>query len=149
MVRHTLKGAMMLMLVLTMSLVARTANAQAQHTQYANIPFDFVAGDKAMSAGRYRVAQMTPSGEAISVTNVETATAAIKLTNILVRTNPAVQSKLVFHRYGNTYFLSEIWRAGENNGRMIRKSSQEKAAEQELAANRKSFDRVEVATARD
>jgi hypothetical protein len=35
------------------------------------------------------------------------------------------RSKLVFHRYGDRYFLAQIWVAGYNSGRELPKSRQE------------------------
>jgi len=58
----------------------------------------------------------------------------------------------VFHRYGNTYFLSQIWMAGESTGRELLKTREERALERELkviALNQPAFEVVEViATAR-
>jgi hypothetical protein len=33
--------------------------------------------------------------------------------------------KLVFHRYGNAYFLSEVWPTGSTLGKQLRKSKAE------------------------
>ena len=149
MVRQMLKGITMLMLLLALSLVTASVSAQGSHSEYANIPFDFVTGDTEMTAGRYQVSRMTSNGDAICVRGTENSQSAIKLSNNLVRTNPATESKLVFHRYGNTYFLAEVWIQGETNGRQIRKSNAEKAVERELAASQKRFESVTVALARD
>lgn len=138
------------MVLLTLAVVTASVSAQGTtHTAYANVPFDFVTGDKEMPAGRYQVKEMTFGGEAVCVRGVENAITAIKLSNNLVSTSPATQSKLVFHRYGNTYFLSEVWIAGNSNGRQIRKSNAEKAIERELTASRKNAERITVALARD
>jgi hypothetical protein len=55
---------------------------------------------------------------------------------MLVSTNAAQRlgsddsSKLVFHRYESTYFLSQVWITGSDRGREVRRSD----AELELAA---------------
>jgi hypothetical protein len=36
------------------------------------------------------------------------------------------KSKLVFHRYGNQYFLAQIWTAGNDRGRELPKTEQER-----------------------
>jgi hypothetical protein len=36
------------------------------------------------------------------------------------------QSKLVFKRYDNRYFLAQVWKAGSNRGRELLKSRAEK-----------------------
>ena len=44
------------------------------------------------------------------------------------------QTKVVFKRYGDEYFLSQVWISGRSTGRELRKSRQERALERELAA---------------
>jgi hypothetical protein len=56
---------------------------------------------------------------------------------------------LVFHRYGELYFLSDIWTAGDASGRRLYKSRQEHAIEKEWAHPSKreaqaGYDRVEI-----
>ena len=41
-------------------------------------------------------------------------------------------SKLVFHRYGSTYFLAQAWMSGDSAGCEISKTKQERALEREL-----------------
>ena len=48
------------------------------------------------------------------------------------------ESKLIFNRYGNHYFLSQIWTQGDNSGRELFKSQREselagKQAKREVA----------------
>ena len=150
MVRHMIKGASMLMLLSVLSLVA-VVSAKAQNSaraQYVDIPFNFMSGEKELSAGRYRVARIDPAGTTISVRSVEDGEGAITMTNTINHLNPATQSKLVFHRYGTSYFLSEVWIEGDATGRQVRESKTEKATRRELTASR-SYQRVEVAIARD
>jgi hypothetical protein len=51
--------------------------------------------------------------------------------------------KLVFNRYGNQYFLSQVWAAGSDSGHQLRPSK----AEREIAKNA-SKPKVEVLTAK-
>jgi hypothetical protein len=53
------------------------------------------------------------------------------LTNAVQTSIEPSQGKLVFHRYGDEYFLSQIWQAGVNAGRELPKSRREI----EVAAN--------------
>ncbi len=61
---------------------------------------------------------------------------------------------LVFHRYGNTYFLSQVWMAGSSVGREMRKTRQERAIERERIAvalksdlNKPVYEVVEIVAA--
>jgi hypothetical protein len=42
-------------------------------------------------------------------------------------------ARLVFHRYGERYFLAEVWSGLDVSGRQLVKSQEERAIEQELA----------------
>jgi hypothetical protein len=53
----------------------------------------------------------------------------------------------VFHRYGPTYFLSQIWEAnGEGAGHQVIQSKAERTAARQMASLRK-HDTVEIALA--
>lgn len=149
MVKNMIKGATMFLLLVTLSLVTAVVSAQAQgsRTEYADIPFDFKAGDKELPAGRYQVSQST-GGEAVTVRGVENSISVVKMTNHLVQLDPAKTSKLVFNRYGNQYFLSEVWIAGRSTGQEIRKTNAEKAIQRELTASRRMRERLDIALAR-
>ena len=135
MLRNMIKTVTMLTLLVTISLVAAVVSAKAQgsRTERATVPFDFNVGDSEMAAGRYQFKPMNELGNAVSVRGTESAQSAIKLTNNLVRVDPAPESKLVFNRYGNKYFLSEIWTPGVGTGRELFMSRQERAVKQEMA----------------
>ena len=54
-----------------------------------------------------------------------------------VRANETQEgTKLVFSRYEDLYFLTEVWTAGTNTGREVQISSREKALEKALAEKR-------------
>lgn len=40
------------------------------------------------------------------------------------------ESKLVFNRYGNRYFLSQVWSAGKSRGQKLSRSDREKEVAQ-------------------
>ena len=103
-----------------------------------------VAG-KTLSAGEYRVASINQSGDTIAILN-KAGDGAIRLGSPKDRSGRDKPAKLVFHRYGSTYFLSQVWMAGEATGRELSKSRQERAIERELkvAANGRAYETVEV-----
>ena len=54
-----------------------------------------------------------------------------------VRANETVEeTRLVFHKYDDLYFLAEFWTPGSNTGREIQISNREKALEKTLAEKR-------------
>ena len=56
----------------------------------------------------------------------------MRLSNSLPAKNGKSNPRLVFHRYGEQYFLAEIWN-GDFTGRQLMRSSKEKALQRDLA----------------
>jgi hypothetical protein len=127
--RQMVKGLTMLALLLTLALAttAVTARGQSQHRVNANVPFDFVVGDKVLPAGDYVVSAIAADTLAIQ----GSTDGAIRLANPTGRRTDKIA--LVFHRYGSTYFLSEIWEGRDNTSRQLLKSRQERVLERETA----------------
>ncbi len=148
MAKQMIKGLTMLGFIVTLAFVTAVASAQGQSSkrQVANIPFEFVVGDKSLPAGEYDVTAMTPTGETLRVRGTENAKSAIRLSSALTQAKPAEKGKLVFRRYANRYFLAEVWTAGDSNGRQLRKSSAERAIQREVAAipSKSGYERVEI-----
>jgi hypothetical protein len=108
-------------LALTVLLLATAAHAQSTNVT-ATIPFDFVVGDHAYSAGDYTVKSMTIDGAAIRVDNANESEKGITLSNACRSSQPSTGTKLVFQRLGNNYFLYQIWTDGNSTGREFRMS---------------------------
>jgi hypothetical protein len=147
--RQLIKGMTMLVLVVALALVSAVASAygQSNSTAKADIPFEFVAGSRTLAAGNYQVSSATAGGEVVRIRGMETAQTAHSLTMGLMRGAPAENGKLVFRRYGNKYFLAEIWNAGETSGRELLKSKEERAVQRELASikSKTRAERIEIA----
>ncbi len=108
--------------------LAAVAAVHAQdNTVTANVPFSFYMGSSAMPQGAYRVNELA-HGTVISLMSRD-ASKSVTAHNVAGKkmNEPA---RLVFHRYGEVYFLAEIW-DGAPYGRALAASPREK----ELAAN--------------
>ena len=83
------------------------AGVSAQNRQQATIPFDFTVGERLLPAGTYVITPLRPGLIAVRGWKGNTLVGAMTLVTPTneVRKNP---DKLVFHKYGNQYFLSEI-----------------------------------------
>jgi hypothetical protein len=79
--------------------------AQAQSVQ-ATVPFNFAVGRTWLPAGTYEISQTSP--DLIAIRNAKTqrqlALSIVQPGNM----TPVREGHLVFHRYGEEYFLSEI-----------------------------------------
>jgi hypothetical protein len=105
-------------------LMATAANAQQTNVK-ANVPFDFVVGDRDYPAGEYSLKSMQGNGIPIRLDNREESTTGIALSNTCTSSAPANSTKLVFHRLGDHYFLYQIWTEGNSSGRQFRMSRAE------------------------
>lgn len=133
MTKRIVKSVTMLAVLLTLALATAvaTANGQSRYKLTADVPFEFVVGDKVFAAGRYRVSQVGIGGEALAIRSADSKNNAIRLTSA-TESQERKSARLVFHRYGNTYFLSQVWEGGDRTGRQLRKSRQEIATQREL-----------------
>jgi len=102
------------------------AQCSAQSTIRVNVPFSFDAAGKTMPAGEYSVRPDALTGDAIRSIAQTNGKESIMVTTLAAeRSGQPVSPRLVFHRYGNAYFLAEIW-SGETQGRQLNESSREK-----------------------
>jgi hypothetical protein len=92
-------------LLVTANLISST-NASAQNaTEQATIPFSFTVGDKQLPSGTYTVSCIRP--KVILFQNREKHASAISMTASAENISGA-SNRLIFHKYGDQYFLSEV-----------------------------------------
>jgi hypothetical protein len=117
-----------LTIAFAVALLAVTAG-YAQTKLIADIPFEFAVGQKVLPAGEYTVNPSAVPGTLL----ISGQNAGVFSVTIPSSTNSGTVpgSKLVFNRYGNTYFLSQVWNAGIQRGYRLPKSK----AEREMARN--------------
>ena len=120
--------------VLVLSSMAATQVARAQETMVVDIPFAFTAGNATLPAGEYRVQKMDRNSAVLLVHCWDAKASALVITNAAQAKETQTESKLVFNRYGNRYFLSQVWTAGSIRGRQLPVSPREKEMPQ-LARN--------------
>jgi len=119
----------LLRIVLYAALLLAASASIAQTKQgdvVANIPFPFVVAHQTLPAGHYIVSPANADALGIHDANNRGTFVPTESTQRSANDNSC---KLVFHRYGDTYFLSEVWVAGNSNGRTLFRSR----AERELA----------------
>ncbi|MGC2111307.1 MAG: hypothetical protein WA655_17465 [Candidatus Korobacteraceae bacterium] len=104
---------------------------QAQSRVVANIGFDFYLQQKSMAAGEYEVSSISQQVDLMR--NVNTDSGSFLLKSIHVQGAHGQHARLVFNKYGNQYFLSQIWDGNGDIGIQLSKSKREK--ELSLAQN--------------
>jgi hypothetical protein len=118
----SLVGAVVL--VIAASLSAQTSDRPVK----AKIPFDFNAGSQHYSAGQYSVNAISPLALAIVG---QGSKSGLVISRGAESSSASASTKLIFHQYGTSYFLYQIWVEGENSGRELPTTRVEK----ELASN--------------
>lgn len=109
----------------------------------ADIPFEFRAGATILPAGRYDVHPQVAPG-VLSIRCARCNAGVMIQTDAVGGGKAPTEGKLVFNRYGRTYFLSAVWTPGYSQGRMLHPSR----AERELARNGSTVPPVAVALVR-
>jgi hypothetical protein len=112
--------------VMALSAMATTRVAQAQEVVVVNIPFDFSAGNKTLPAGEYSVRVQFNDRRMLLLERKDSSAAMFILTNNVVANAPQSESKLIFNRYGDRYFLSQVWNEGDPRGWQLTKTAREK-----------------------
>lgn len=106
-------------------LVAACANAQTVYVT-ANIPFSFVVDKATLPAGAYSVkAISSAASKTLLIQSADARIQMLVLPNNARSLDPSPNTRLVFHRYGSQYFLSQIWMQGNSSGEQFRTSRRE------------------------
>jgi len=117
-------------LCLAVSLPA--AFAQDSQTLTVNLPFAFEVNNKQFPAGQYRIA--AGAGQAVvQLRGVDNKQAVFSLSLPIDSKKTREYPALIFNRYGNRYFLSQIWAAGSITGRGLPAGSAEREVAQRWA----------------
>ena len=140
--RKVIKRLTMLSLVSMFSLCAAVASANAQLSIpiRAKIPFDFSVGDKKLEAGEYTFSRSSGLGDVrtMLVSSADSSTRMFQSTSATQALRPKNESTLVFHKYGDQYFLEQIWTGGEQQGTQLPESRGERTARRQLAQTQQS-----------
>jgi len=115
---------------------ASTARAQMPATALrAMIPFDFCIRGKTLPAGDYEIKRITDTPDVLIVSGVSNREREIFETDSDGSRKTPNRGELIFHRYGDSYFLSEVFAGGGQTGRELLESRQERSLKREMAAS--------------
>ena len=95
------------------------------HRMRANVPFDFIVGDKTLPAGTYTIAKPTLSGT-LRIENVDSGESTVVMSTVVEGSRPNDETKFVFTRYADQYFLDQVWVVGDVSGDKLVKSRAER-----------------------
>jgi len=129
-----------LMIVLTLSLFAIEgairARAQVVDTIVADVPFGFTIRDHTLPAGSYTIRRVDSQPGTMEIRDADGERVLMFLTGSAQAAKEPRQTELVFDRFGDRYFLSEIFEEGNSAGAQVPKSRAERSIEKEIATVR-------------
>ena len=107
-------------------LLVAVAYVSAQPSTWiiANVPFDFVVRNQHFAAGAYSVTVSRAQGSLL-IRGEDNGSSAFALSNAAQRARTETHPTLVFNRYGDHYFLSQVWAFGSDSGRELIPSKME------------------------
>jgi len=131
-------------LFLTMGVAS--VSAQTPTGAEVNIPFDFSAGKASLKAGTYVIIRKSDSMLQIRHAN-EKRTILVNAPLTIGSRDYRAGERLVFNRYGDEYFLTQVWFTADQ-GKQLLPSNAETSAARGLAKRNLKPERVEIAVRR-
>ena len=123
-----------LALGILVSLASLSAAAKSVNGMRVQIPFDFHVGERLVRAGSYTVRSMSDD-EALLRISGDSGNAATTTNYATERGNGEGRARLVFHKYGDQYFLAAVW-GSDSTGRTLSESKRERNLRKETLAAR-------------
>ena len=118
------KNFLRLLSVLSMLLIVVSAASAGSEALVVNIPFDFRLGDTPLSSGSY-IISLSGANQVLKITSQDRSEKAISLSIPGPAPRNRTKSFLVFSRYGDINFLSEVYWGDSGTLRQVLKSDTE------------------------
>ena len=123
-------------IMMFVAVLATAAQAQSNGSplMHARIPFAFHVGSRELPAGEYNISVLNPSSDrkVLQVRSTDGRVSAM-VNTVDQNAKAAEQSKVVFRRYGETYFFAQAQVSGESTSLSALKSSAERTEARMIA----------------
>jgi hypothetical protein len=129
---------------LVLALAINVAFAQSHTKAKADVPFAFAVEQNSMAAGHYSIIEV--SERTLEIRNDDTNT-AVTLIALHEESIKPQNARLVFHKYGDRYFLAEVWCSSGSAGSSGMEFPSGKLEQEMRAANLNSGGPSEVVVA--
>ena len=128
--KTVVKGFITAALLVT-AIITAGASAQAQTLEYkltVDVPFDFSVSGQKLPAGKYWIgrAQNSIGDTVVQIQSTDMHYVANRFSVPIVTFKSKKRGEVVFHRYDDQYFLSEVWPSGGGTGRAFLKTRTER-----------------------
>jgi hypothetical protein len=126
--------------IFTLCAAVASANAQLSNPIRAKIPFDFNVGEKKLPAGDYTFSRLSgfSDNKAMLVSSADARAHVFQSTFEARILKAKDDSTLVFHKYGDQYFLKQVFSGGEEEGNQLPESRSERTIRRQLAQSQQS-----------
>ena len=131
---------------LFLTMAVASVSAQTPTGAEVNITFDFSAGKASLKAGTYVIIRKSDSMLQIRHAN-EKRTILVNAPLTMGSRDYRAGERLVFNRYGDEYFLTQVWFTADQ-GKQLLPSNAETSAARELVKRNLKPERVEIAVRR-
>ena len=123
-----------IMMFVAVLATAAPAQSNGSPLMHAHIPFAFHVGSRELPAGEYTIKVLNPSSDrkVLQIRSSDGRVSAI-VTTVDQNAKSAEKSKMVFHRYGETYFFAQAQVSGESTTLSAVKSSAERTEARTIA----------------
>jgi hypothetical protein len=110
-------AAIIVSIAAVLVLTAVSAKAQSRQTMNIDIPFTFTISGKTYGAGKYTIGQFNPAEPGMLILKKkDSGVRKIFLTQNVKSKTGVETARVVFSKAGDSYWLSEIWTGGMEDG---------------------------------
>jgi hypothetical protein len=136
----------LLLIVLGLLIPLLATQAAAQSNQlFVEVPFSFTACHDQLPAGKYYVRPVSSTNSnLLLVRSEDNRSVDIVCTRDIQGAKAVANGKLVFSRYGDEYFLAEMWFPGQRTGVELPQSEREASLLRELGLRKRGKVTVKI-----
>ena len=118
-------------LTLALTIYPTQAHAQISEDLEAKIPFQFHVGNSELPAGEYRIRMVDDSDLTVmQINSLDGSASAVFQVEETEKNSEPAKTELIFHKYGNRYFLAKLFDESNPDGSKLVESSYEKKISQ-------------------
>ena len=126
--------SLLIALVFAPAIYPTKANAQIIGDVEATIPFQFHAGNTKFPAGQYHIHVLDNTDLSVmEISSMDDSISAVFQVRDAETESDPTKTELIFTKYGNRYFLAELFDEGNPNGSRVLESQYEKRIGQATA----------------
>jgi len=114
-------------LIVGLAIYPTKAHAQIMGQLEVNVPFEFHVGNSKLPAGKYVIHTLDDSGLTVmEISSADGSTSVLFDVRSVETGSVPAKNELIFNKYGNRYFLAQLFDEGNRNGDEVVASRDEK-----------------------